>query len=68
MLSFAAKLLNNFFGDIMRPRWLKNSFIYLLIGVAVIAVFFSMIANPMNGTREVSITEVVDLVGRGDVD
>jgi len=52
----------------MKPRWVKNSFIYLLIGVAVVAIFFSMIANPMNGTREVSITEVVDLVSRGDVD
>ena len=45
----------------MNTRWMRNSFIYLLIVVAVIAIFFTLFAEPLNGTSEMSISEVVRL-------
>ena len=52
----------------MNPRWMRNSFIYLLIIVAVIAIFFTLFSDPLGGSREVSLTEVIDLVARGSVE
>ena len=52
----------------MNPRWMRNSFIYLLIIVAVIAIFFTLFSDPLGGSREVSLTEVMDLVARGSVE
>ena len=43
----------------MNSRWMRNSFIYLLILVAVIAIFFTLFSEPLGGSREVPISEVV---------
>ncbi len=48
-------------------RWLKNSFIYLVILVAVLALFFTMM-NPPAGNREtIPITTVVDQAKAGEI-
>ena len=39
----------------------RNSFIYLLIGVAVIAIFFTLTADPLKGDSEMPVSEVVRL-------
>ena len=41
-------------------RWMRNSFIYLLIIVAVIAIFFTMMGS-FGGTTEKQFTEVINL-------
>jgi cell division protease FtsH len=46
---------------------MRNSFIYLLIIVAVIAIFFTLFSQPLGGSQEISINEVVALTARGDV-
>ena len=51
----------------MRSRWMRNSLIYLLIIVAVIAIFFTLFSQPLGGSQEISINEVVALTARGDV-
>ncbi|MDP6454182.1 MAG: ATP-dependent zinc metalloprotease FtsH [SAR202 cluster bacterium] len=51
----------------MSSRWMRNSFIYLLIIVAVIAIFFTLFSQPLGGSQEISINEVVALTARGDV-
>ena len=51
----------------MRSRRMRNSFIYLLIIVAVIAILFTLFSRPLGGSQEISITEVVALTARGDV-
>ena len=43
----------------MNTRWMRNSFIYLLIVVAVIAIFFTLFSEPLNGSSELPISEVV---------
>ena len=39
----------------------RNSFIYLLIGVAVIAIFFTLTTDPLKGDAEMPVSEVVRL-------
>ena len=51
----------------MNPRWMRNSFIYLLIVVAVIAVFFTLFSG-VGGPQEISFSEVVAMAKRGEVD
>ena len=51
----------------MSSRWMRNSLIYLLIIVAVIAIFFPLFSQPLGGSQEISINEVVALTARGDV-
>ena len=51
----------------MSSRWMRNSLIYLLIIVAVIAIFFTLFSQPLGGSQEISINEVVALTARGDV-
>ena len=51
----------------MSSRWMRNSLIYLLIIVAVIAIFFTLFSRPLGGSQEISINEVVALTARGDV-
>jgi len=46
---------------------MRNSLIYLLIIVAVIAIFFTLFSQPLGGSQEISINEVVALTARGDV-
>ena len=50
----------------MNSRWMRNSFIYLLIVVAVIAIFFTLFSD-LSGGREVPINEVMDLAQRGSI-
>ncbi len=52
----------------MSSRWMRNSFIYLLIIVAVIAIFFTLFSQPLSGSRDISINEVIALTAGGDVD
>jgi cell division protease FtsH len=52
----------------MDTKWLKNSFIYLLIIVALIALFLSFF--PQNGgkqTSQLSLSEVMQLAKQGQV-
>ena len=51
----------------MSSRWMRNSFIYLLIAVAVIAILFTLFSRPLGDAGEISINEVVALTARGDV-
>ena len=51
----------------MSSRWMRNSLIYLLIIVAVIAIFFTLFSQPLGSSQEISINEVVALTARGDV-
>ena len=51
----------------MNPRWMRNSFIYLLIVVAVIAVFFTLFSG-VGGPQEIPFSEVVAMAKRGEVD
>ena len=44
----------------MNNRWLRSSFVYLLIIVAVIAVFYAIVPA-RGGTTEISINEVIGL-------
>ncbi len=50
----------------MRSRWLKNGFVYLLILVAVIALFFSF-SSQSEKAQEVEISEVASRVQAGRV-
>ena len=51
----------------MNPRWMRNGFIYLLIVVAVIAIFFTLFSD-VSGPREVPITEVIRMAQRGQIE
>src|SRR5713101_2649720 len=51
----------------MDPRWLRNSFIYLLILVAIVAIFFTVFP-PTQGGRESDISTVLDMARSGAVD
>ena len=48
----------------MKNRWMKNSFVYLLIVVAIIAIFFTFFPGRGSST-EVSISEVVLMAQSG---
>ena len=48
----------------MSKRWMKNSFVYLLIIVAIIAIFFTFFPGRGSST-EVSISEVVSMAQSG---
>ncbi len=50
----------------MSARWMRNSFIYLLIVVALIAVLFTVFQVP--GSREIPISQVISMVASDDVD
>ena len=52
----------------MSSRWMRNSFIYLLIIVAVIAIFFTLFSEPLGGSREIPISQVIDMVAASSVD
>ena len=48
----------------MNNRWMKNSFVYLLIVVAIIAIFFTFFPGRGSGA-ELSISEVVSMAQSG---
>ena len=52
----------------MNSRWMRNSFIYLLILVGVIAVFFALFSNPIGGSTDISISEVMSMAARGQLE
>ena len=52
----------------MSPRLLRNSFIYLLIAVAVLAVFFTLFSDSVGGTEEIPVSEVIARAVRGEID
>ena len=47
-------------------RWMRNSFIYLLIIVAVIAIFFTMMGS-IGGTEEMDFSDVLALANEGQI-
>ena len=51
----------------MNPRWMRNSFIYLLIVVAVIAIFFTLFSD-VSGSREVPLSEVASMARSGELE
>src|SRR5439155_6153268 len=48
-------------------RWLKNSFVYLIILVAALALFFNYFNNQQNAPDEKGITEVIAAAKAGQV-
>ena len=51
----------------MNSRWMRNGFIYLLIAVAVIAIFFTLFSD-ISDANEIPPTEVVRMAGRGEIE
>ena len=51
----------------MNSRWMRNSFIYLLVIVAIIAIFFTLFSEPLGGSKEIAINEVIALAARDDI-
>ena len=51
----------------MSSRWMRNSFIYLLIIVAVMAIFFTLFSEPLGGSEELGINEVVRMAAKGQL-
>jgi cell division protease FtsH len=49
-------------------RWLKNSFVYLIILVAALALFFNYFNNQQSAQEEKGITEVIALAKQGKID
>ena len=45
----------------MIPRSIRSSFIYLLIVVAVIAIFFTLFSEPLSSSREIPISDVITM-------
>jgi len=52
----------------MNSRLTRNSFIYLLIIAAVLAISFTLFSNPFGGSDEIPISEVVTMTAAGRVD
>ena len=51
----------------MDSRWMRNSFIYLLIVVAVLAIFFTLFSD-FSGSKEIAISEVIDMAKNGAIE
>jgi cell division protease FtsH len=51
----------------MDTKWLRNSFIYLLILVAAIALFISVVPSGGRSSDEVPISQVATLANQGEV-
>jgi len=56
------------FGGGMNSRLMRNTLIYLLIIIAVLAIFFTLFSNPLGGSNEIPISEVVTMTAAGRVD
>ena len=52
----------------MSGRWMRNSFIYLLIAVAVMAIFFTLFSEPLGGSQEVPVSQVISMAARGQIE
>ena len=51
----------------MSYRWMRNSFLYLLLIVALVAIVFTFFSGSLGGSNELSINEVITMAGRGQV-
>jgi cell division protease FtsH len=51
----------------MNTKWLRNGFIYLLIVVAVIAIFYTLFPS-VGGSDEKSISEVIAMAKQRQID
>ena len=52
----------------MGSRRLRNSFIYLLITVAIVAIIVNLLSGAVGGDQEIGINDVVAMTARGNVD
>ena len=52
----------------MNSRLMRNSFICLLIIVAVLAIFFTLFSNPLGDSGEIPISDVINMTAGGDID
>ena len=52
----------------MSPRLMRNSFIYLLITVAVLAIFFTLFSDTLGGSQEIPVSEVISRSVRGEIE
>ena len=52
----------------MNFRSMRNTVIYLLIIVAAIAIFFTLFAEPLGSSRDVPISQAIDMARRGDLE
>ncbi|MGH2541438.1 MAG: ATP-dependent metallopeptidase FtsH/Yme1/Tma family protein, partial [Ardenticatenaceae bacterium] len=52
----------------MNTRFSRNTLIYLLIFVAIIAIFFTLFSQPLGGSEEIPISEVVNMASRGTLE
>ena len=52
----------------MSYRWMRNSFIYLLLIVALVAIVFTFFSGSLGGSNELSINEVITMASRGQVE
>ena len=52
----------------MNARWMRNGFVYLLIAVAVVAIFFTLFSDISGGQGEIPVSEAIDMARRGSVD
>ena len=50
----------------MKSRFMRNGFIYLLIVVAVLAIFFTLFSAGDGTGREIGINEVIEMARRGN--
>ena len=51
----------------MRQGWAKNALVYLLILVAVVALFYNLI-TPQNSSETVDVSKVASQINVGNVD
>src|SRR3972149_1538122 len=52
----------------MYGRWLRNSFIYLLILVAIVAIVFTVLQGGGPGKQEQSLTQFIESAKAGEVE
>ena len=48
-------------------KWLRNSFVYLLIIIAVVTIFFTIVGNGLSSTEELPLTSVIDMAKQGQI-
>ena len=52
----------------MGSRRLRNSFIYLLITVAIVAIVVNLLSSAVGGDQEIGLNDVVAMTARGNID
>ena len=51
----------------MNPRSMRSMFIYLLIGVAVLAIFFTVFGEPFKDSSEVPVSRMITMAAEGKI-